>query len=67
MTIGKNIKIFRIIAGLKQGELAQMIKVHESYLCSIENDKKEPSLSLLRKISKTLHVSLSKLFQEIDS
>lgn len=64
MTIGKNIKLFRTIVGLKQKELAQKIEIQESYLSSIENDKKEPSLSLLRKISKALDIPLSMLFWE---
>ena len=64
MTIGRNIKLFRTIVGLKQKELAQMIEVKDSYLSSIENDKKEPSLSLLKKISKALDIPLSMLFWE---
>ncbi len=54
MAVGKNIKLFRTVVGLKQKELAQMVEIQESYLSSIENDKKEPSLSLLKKISKAL-------------
>lgn len=68
MAIGKNIKLYRTIVGLKQKELAQMVEVKESYLSSIENDKKEPSLSLLKKISKALNIPLSMLFwEDVDS
>ena len=64
MTIGKNIKLFRTIVGLKQKQLAQMVEIQESYLCTIENDKKEPSLSLLKRISKALNIPLSMFFWE---
>lgn len=64
MTLGKNIKLFRTIAGLKQKKLAQMVEIQESYLSSIENDKKEPSLSLLKRISKSLNIPLSMFFWE---
>jgi len=64
MSVGKNIKIFRINAGLKQKELAAKIGVNESYLSTIEGGKKEPSLSLLKKISLALGVPLSTFFWE---
>ena len=51
MTVGKNIKLFRINAGLKQKDLANTIGVKDSYLSTIESGKKEPSLTLLKKIS----------------
>jgi transcriptional regulator with XRE-family HTH domain len=41
-----------------------MIEIQESYLSSIENDKKEPSLSLLKRISKSLDIPLSMFFWE---
>ena len=52
------------MVGLKQKELAHRIDVKESYLSSIENDKKEPSLSLLKRISKELDIPMSMLFWE---
>lgn len=64
MTIGKNIKIFRINAGLKQKDLAAKIGVKESYLSTIESGKKEPSLTLLKKISSALSIPLSMFFWE---
>lgn len=68
MTVGKNIRLFRTFAGLKQKELAQKVEIKESYLSSIENNKKEPSLTLLKKLSNVLNVPIAMFFWEnIDS
>lgn len=64
MSVGKNIKLFRINSNLKQKELAEKLDIEVSYLSSIENDKKEPSLSLLKKISKELDVPIAMFFWE---
>lgn len=59
MKIGKTIKIIRTLKGIRQKELAEKINVSHNYLSAIENDKKEPSLVLLNKLSKFLDVPLS--------
>lgn len=64
MAVGKNIKLFRINADLKQKELAAKLDIEVSYLSLIENEKKEPSLSLLKKISKVLNVPMAMFFWE---
>jgi transcriptional regulator with XRE-family HTH domain len=64
MSIGKNIKVFRINAGLKQKELADKLGKKVQYLSAIENDKREPSLSLLRQIADALDVPASSLLWE---
>ncbi|MHB8131928.1 MAG: helix-turn-helix domain-containing protein [Mobilitalea sp.] len=64
MSIGKNIKVFRINAGLKQKELADKLGKKVQYLSAIENDKREPSLSFLRQIAGALNVPASSLLWE---
>lgn len=64
MSVGKNIKIFRINAGIKQKSLAAALGMEVTYLSAIETDKKEPSLSLLRRIAEELKVPLAILFWE---
>lgn len=64
MSVGKNIKLFRINANLKQKELAKELGIRDSYLSIIENEKKEPSLSLLKKISEVLNVPIAMFFWE---
>ena len=64
MKIGKTIKIVRTLKGVKQKELAGKINISHNYLSALENDKKEPSLTLLNKLSEFLEVPLSLLLIE---
>jgi transcriptional regulator with XRE-family HTH domain len=64
MSVGKNIKLFRINAGLKQKELAEKLGKKAQYINAIENEKKEPSLSLLKEIAHVLKVPISMFFWE---
>ena len=64
MSIGKNIKLFRINAGLRQKKLAEELGIKVQYLSTLENEKKEPSLSLLKRISVVLNVPVSMFFWE---
>lgn len=64
MSIGKNIKLFRINAELKQKELAEKLGKKAQYISAIENGKKEPSLSLLKDIANVLKVPMSMFFWE---
>lgn len=61
MSIGKNIKIFRIKAGMQQKELGEKLGKRVQYLSAIENDKREPSLTLLKQIAGALKVPVSML------
>ena len=51
---------------LKQSDLAEKLEVTTNYLSLIENDKREPSLSFLRQLSKELDVPLSLLFLDTE-
>lgn len=62
MKIGKTLKLIRILKGLKQKELADKLGISPNYLSSVENDKREPSLSFIKLASKELDVPLSFLF-----
>jgi transcriptional regulator with XRE-family HTH domain len=64
MHIGKNIKLIRINLGLKQKELAKELGVKVQHLCAIENEKKEPSLRLLKRTAKALDVPIGVFFWE---
>jgi len=58
MNIGKNIKFVRIARSVKQYDMAKSLGISQNYLCLLENNKREPSLSLLKKISDVYDVSL---------
>ena len=58
MDTGKIIKIIRTMDGISQGDLASELNISGAYLSQIENGRKEPSLSLLKDISKRFQVPL---------
>jgi transcriptional regulator with XRE-family HTH domain len=59
--IGKAIKLARVRRGMKQLELAELVGITSNHLSMIENDKRDPSWSLVCKISETLRLPLSLL------
>src|SRR4051812_7721023 len=54
MTLGEAIRSLRSAAGLSQQQLAKDEGISPSYLSLVEADKREPTVSLLRLISKRL-------------
>ena len=62
MKIGRTLKLIRILKGLKQKSLAEKLGISPNYLSSVENDKREPSLSFIKLVSKELDVPVSFLF-----
>ena len=64
VNIGKSIKFVRVAADLKQGEMAKKLDISQNYLSLLENNKTEPSLSLLKKISDEFNVPISFLLVE---
>ena len=64
MNIGKGIKFVRLASGIRQGEMAKRLNISQNYLSLLENNKAEPSIALLKKISGTFGVPASFLFWE---
>lgn len=62
MSLGTAIKTARVRRNIKQKVLAVKMGVSKSYLSLIENDKREPSLSFLKKLADELAIPLSMLF-----
>lgn len=62
MQLGKTIKLLRIKAGIKQKDLAKKLQISSNYLSLVENDKREPSISLIERIAKALDVPISYIF-----
>jgi transcriptional regulator with XRE-family HTH domain len=60
--IGQTIRVLRTAAGMKQKELAVAAGIQPNSLSLIESGKREPSLALLRSISKALDVPMSLIF-----
>ncbi len=67
MKIGSIIKAERKKRGLSQNQLAARCSITVTYLSLIENDKKEPTVSLLRTIAENLNLPLPiLLFMSLD-
>lgn len=62
MNLGRTIKMCRTQRGLSQAELADRADCSVSYLSVLENNKRDPTLSTLTKISDVLHVPIGLLF-----
>lgn len=62
MNTGQIIRLIRTADGLAQGALAERLNVSRTYLCQIENGRKQASLSFLKNFSQQFSVPLPLLF-----
>lgn len=62
MNLGVTIKDIRKSKGVKQIELANSCSITASYLSNIEGNRKEPTLTTLKKICDYLEIPLPILF-----
>lgn len=62
MTLGNAIKLVRTATGIKQVVLAKKLNVSANYLSLLENGKREPSISFLRRLSGALGVPVGIFF-----
>lgn len=60
----ENLKRARKDCGLKQKQIAQQLQVVESCYANWEQGRAEPNISMLRKLSKILNVSVDDLLNE---
>ena len=63
MALKTKIKEYREKAGLKQNELANLVKVRRETIVHLENGRYNPSLKLAMDIAKVFHVSVEELFE----
>lgn len=56
MTLGNAIKLIRTARKIKQRELAVSLKVSPNYLSMLEADRRDPSISFLKKLASKLRV-----------
>jgi transcriptional regulator with XRE-family HTH domain len=62
MDLGNTIKSIRKQKGIKQNSFAELCDISQTYLSQIENNQKEPNISILKTICLNLNVSLPILF-----
>lgn len=61
--VRKNIKSFRVSAGLSQESLAEKADLHRAYIGQIERGEKNIGIPNLEKISIALNVKITKFFE----
>ena len=54
--LGKNLKRIRTRKGMSQGDIYRSAGMDRAYLSSLENGKRNPTLSNIRKIAEALSV-----------
>ena len=65
--LGQRIRGYRIAAGLSQEKLAELSGCHPTYVGQIERGEKNATIESIEKIAAALKISLSKLFEKLDS
>lgn len=61
--LGKNIKKYRLKAGLTQEQLAEAVGIHPTYVGKLEGGKNNPSVVLMYKITQVLEIKLASIFE----
>lgn len=56
------VSVVRVSKGLSQKSLATKCGVSQQTISFIENEKKQPSLAIARKIAKSLNCTIDELF-----
>ena len=64
VTLGKNIRKYRLIQGLKQEDLAEKCGCSNSHIGQIENARGIPSLDMVVKIANSLSVTVDQLLKD---
>lgn len=62
MTLGTAIKTVRTACKVKQRDLASRMSMTANYISLVESDKREPSISFLKNLARTLEVPVSVFF-----
>ena len=67
MLVGQRIRSNRIRQGLSQEKLAELAGCHPTYIGQLERGEKNATLESVEKIAKALNISLSNLFEKLDT
>ena len=60
-TLGQRIRAAREARGLSQAALAAVAKISQGYLSQLEQDEREPALSIAARLAQTLGLSMDEL------
>jgi transcriptional regulator with XRE-family HTH domain len=59
--VGLNLQKLRRERGLSQEELADLAGIHQTYLSGVERGKRNPTVTVLQRIAKTLGADIEDL------
>ena len=65
--LGQRIRNYRTAKGFSQEKLAEYAGCHSTYIGQIERGEKNATIESIEKIAKALNISLSKLFEKLDT
>lgn len=63
--LGKNMRRFRVAAGLSQDEIAVRMGVEQTYVSGLERGVRNPTLTTLDRAATALNVKITHLLEEI--
>ena len=63
-SVGEIIQLYRIKKEYTRTDFARILGVHQTYICDIENGRRNPSASLLKKIAELLDVDIKILIDD---
>jgi len=63
LKFGKKLREIRLTKKLSQGDVAEVLGVHRSYISGLERGVRNPSLVTVQKIARALGVSADKLIK----
>ena len=61
--LGQNLKRIREEKGMSQGDICRALDIDRGFISSIENGKRNPTLSTIKKIADVLQVSADELLK----
>jgi len=61
--LGQNLKKIRNKKGISQGDISRKLNMDRGYISSVENGKRNPTLSTLEKIAQALGVGVDDLIK----
>ena len=61
--LGQNLKKIREQKGMTQGDICRALNLDRGYVSSVENGKRNPTLSTLKKLADALKISVDELLK----
>jgi len=61
--VGKNMREFRVAAGLSQGDVAKRMDVEQTYVSGLERGVRNPTLTTLERAAAALDVTIVDLLR----